>query len=113
MGRYRKSVGVGERGQDLHALRHTFTDIMDDVGVPAPIIQLLIGHSRKSTVGTTAIYSQGQRLNLRHAINKFRYSRGVMRLIRTVDGQQRRKAARAGLILGLEHEVSSLQHPFS
>jgi hypothetical protein len=32
-------------------------------------------------MGTTAIYSQGDRVNLRKVINKLRYSRRVMRLI--------------------------------
>ena len=71
-GRYRKLVGVKERGQDFHALRHTFTNMMEGAGVPVPTIQLLIGHSRKQTMGTTAIYSQGDRVNLRTVINRLR-----------------------------------------
>ncbi len=47
-------------------------------------VQLLIGHSRKATMGTTAIYSQGERVNLRRAINKLKYPGVVMRLIRSV-----------------------------
>jgi integrase len=82
-GRYRKLVGVCERGQDFHALRHTFTAMMEGAGVPVPTIQLLIGHSRRKTMGTTAVYSQGERVNLRKAINELQYSRGVMRAIRT------------------------------
>jgi integrase len=81
--RYRKLVGVCERGQDFHALRHTFTAMMEGAGVPIPTIQLLIGHSRRKTMGTTAIYSQGERVNLRKVIKKLQYSRGVMRAIRT------------------------------
>lgn len=81
-GRYRKLVGVSARGQDFHALRHTFTDMMEGVGVPVPIVQLIIGHSRKATMGTTAIYSHGERVNLRQVINKARYSREVMRYIK-------------------------------
>jgi integrase len=80
-GRYRKLVGVKELGQDFHALRHTFTNMMEGVGVAVPTIQLLIGHSRKQTMGTTAIYSQGDRVNLRKVINKLRYPSRVMRLI--------------------------------
>jgi hypothetical protein len=56
--------------------------MMEGVGVAVPTIQLLIGHSRKQTMGTTAIYSQGDRVNLRKVINKLRYSPRVMRLIR-------------------------------
>jgi integrase len=81
-GRYRKLVGVKERGQDFHALRHTFTNMMEGAGVAVPTIQLLIGHSRKQTMGTTAIYSQGDRVNLRNVINRLRYPPRVMRLMR-------------------------------
>jgi integrase len=79
--RYREMVGVGERGQDFHALRHTFTAMMEGAGVPVHTIQLLIGHSRRRTMGTTAIYSQGDRVNLRKVINKLRYSPRVMNLM--------------------------------
>jgi hypothetical protein len=34
--------------------------MMEGAGVPVPIIQLFIGHSRKATMGTTAIYSKGE-----------------------------------------------------
>ena len=86
-GRYRKLVGVGERGQDFHALRHTFTDMMEGAGVAITIIQLLIGHSRRASMGTTAIYSKGERVNLRKAINKVKYPGVIMRLIRGFVGQ--------------------------
>ena len=82
-GRYRKLVGVNERGQDFHALRHTFTTMMEGAGIALPTIQLLIGHSRKRTMGATAIYSQGDRVDLRKAIMKLRYSPRVMRLARS------------------------------
>jgi integrase len=88
-GRYRKLVGVAERGQDFHALRHTFTDMMEGAGVSVPIIQLLIGHSRKATMGTTAVYSQGVRLDMRKAIRRLHYPRAVMRLIGTTERQTR------------------------
>jgi integrase len=79
--RYREMVGVGERGQDFHALRGTFTAMMEGAGVPVHTIQLLIGHSRRRTMGTTAIYTQGERVDLRKVISKLRYSSSVMRLI--------------------------------
>jgi integrase len=80
-GRYRRQVGVSARGQDFHALRHTFTDMMEGAGVPVSTIQLLIGHSRRTSMGTTAVYSQGKRVDLRRAINSLRYPRAIMRLI--------------------------------
>jgi hypothetical protein len=55
---------------------------MEGVGVPVPIIQLLIGHSRRASMGTTAIYSQGERVDLRKAINRLKYPGPIMRLIR-------------------------------
>jgi site-specific recombinase XerD len=79
--RYRETVGVGERGQDFHALRGTFTSMMEGAGVPVHTIQLLIGHSRRATMGTTAIYTQGERVNLRKVISKLRYAPRVMRLL--------------------------------
>src|SRR5262249_12509648 len=80
-GRYRKLVGVKERGQDFHALRHTFTNMMEGAGVAGPTNPVLIGHSRKQTMGTTAMYSQGDRVDLRKVVNKLRYSPRVMCLI--------------------------------
>jgi len=35
--RYRESVGVGERGQDFHALRYTFTNMMEGEGVTCSV----------------------------------------------------------------------------
>src|SRR5260370_2964150 len=35
-------------------------------------VQLLIAHTRKATIGTTAIYSQCERVNLRRAINRLK-----------------------------------------
>jgi integrase len=76
-------VGVGERGQDFHTLRHTFTDMMEGARVPIHTIQLLIRHSRKATMGVTAIYAHGERVNRRKAISRLRYPIAVMRLLRT------------------------------
>ena len=68
-GEFRKRIGLGEKGQDFHALRCTFTDIMEAEGVTV------------STTGaatrwaTTALYAKGERMEkeLRNAINKVRY----------------------------------------
>jgi hypothetical protein len=87
-------VGVGERGQDFHALRHTFTGMMEGAGVAVPTIQLLIGHSRMASMGVTAIYSRGERVNLRKAINKLRYPSAVMRLLRTPEREGGREPTR-------------------
>jgi integrase len=81
-GRFRKQVGVSERGADFHALRHTFTSAMEGAGVPLSTIQLIVGHSRKKSMGTTATYTRGDRVNLRKAISRLRYSPAVMRLLR-------------------------------
>jgi hypothetical protein len=50
-------------------------------GVLWPTIQLLIEHSRKKTGGTTAIYTQGERVDLRAAIKNLKYPSRIMRLI--------------------------------
>ena len=80
-GRFRKQAGVSERGEDFHALRHTFTATLEGKGVPLSTIQLVVGHSRKKTMGTTAVYTKGERVNLRKTIETLRYSPAVMRLL--------------------------------
>jgi hypothetical protein len=55
--------------------------MMEGAGVPLSTIQLLVGHSRKKTMGTTAVYTRGERVDLRKAIDRLRYSRAVMRLL--------------------------------
>lgn len=78
---YTRSLDLkdGER-QTFHALRKSFVEVMEAVEVPVSTIQLIIGHTRQSLALT--VYSQGQRVQLREAINKLRYSDDVMRLIR-------------------------------
>jgi integrase len=87
--RFRKAAGVGERGEDFHALRHTFTTALEGAGVPISTIQLLIGHSRKKTMGVTATYTTGERTPLRVAVNKLCYSPAVMRLMAAPPGAGR------------------------
>jgi hypothetical protein len=55
--------------------------MMEGAGVPVHTIQLLIGYSRKATMGTTAIYTRGERVDLRKVISKLRYAPRVMRLL--------------------------------
>jgi hypothetical protein len=57
--------------------------------VPLPAIQLLIGQKRQSLAFNT--YSFGQRLDLRKAIDKLRYSDEVMRLLSTNSGSSNPK----------------------
>lgn len=79
--RFRKQddVGVHARFEDFHALRHTFTECMEGLEVPESTVKLLIGHKRKSM--TYGRYSQGQRVNLRAAIERINYGQEVMREI--------------------------------
>jgi integrase len=81
-GSFRKQVGVSESRADFHALRHTFMSAMEGAGVPLSTIQLIVGHSRKKSMGTTATYTSGDRVDLRKAISRLRYSPAVMRLLR-------------------------------
>jgi hypothetical protein len=58
--------------------------MMEAEGVPVSTTQLIIGHERSDTMGTTALYAKGARMQkeLRKAINKVRYSPELMKLIR-------------------------------
>ena len=81
-GRFRKQpdVGVGARFDDFHALRKTFVEMMEGLEVPESTVKLIIGHSRAGEI-TYGIYSTGQRLNLRKAIEKVAYGAEVMKAI--------------------------------
>ena len=78
--RYRRELGLNERGQVFHSLRNSFTEVMEAAGVPESTVKLIIGHTRTSL--TFGHYSKGVRVDLRAAMNKLRYSKEVMRLIR-------------------------------
>jgi integrase len=74
--RYRKTVGVGERWKDFHALRNTFTEVMEGADIPESTVKLIVGHKRQSM--TYGRYSKGTRVNLREASNKLAYSPEIM-----------------------------------
>jgi integrase len=80
-GHYTHSLDLGEDRQVFHTLRNTFTEAMEAAEVPESTTKLLIGHARASM--TYGLYSKGQRVQLRDAINKLHYSSELMRLIRT------------------------------
>jgi integrase len=77
---YTQTLDLKEERQTFHSLRKTFVEVMEAAEVPLPTIQLIIGHARQSL--TLSAYSKGQRVQLRDAINKLRYAKDVMRLIR-------------------------------
>jgi len=79
-GHYTKKLDFGEQRQVFHALRNTFTEVMEKAGVPESTTDLIIGHKRASL--TYGHYSKGVRVDLRSAINKLKYAAEVMRLIR-------------------------------
>ncbi|RYH52767.1 MAG: integrase, partial [Alcaligenaceae bacterium] len=79
-GRYRDQVGVKERWQDFHALRHTFTTMMEGNEVPESTVSLVIGHARESM--TYGRYSKGQRVKLRGTIEQVDYGPKVMKAIK-------------------------------
>jgi integrase len=79
-GHYTRKLDLGEQRQVFHALRKTFTEVMEAAEVPESTTGLLIGHRRASL--TYGHYSKGERVKLRSAIDKLRYSPEVMRLIR-------------------------------
>jgi integrase len=78
---YRKHVGVSGRGEVFHALRNTFVEYTEGIGVPLTTIQLLIGQSRAGIMGATNTYTQGTRVDLREAINKLSFGPEVMPLL--------------------------------
>lgn len=78
-GRFREAAGVTEKGQVFHALRNTFIAMMEGNGVPESTVKLLVGHARGSM--TYGHYSNGERVNLRGAINALAYSPQIMALI--------------------------------
>jgi integrase len=78
-GRFRKAAGVGERWQDMHAIRHSFTGCMEGHGVPESTTKLLIGHARESL--TYGHYSKGDRVNLREAVSKLDFGAEIVEAI--------------------------------
>jgi hypothetical protein len=79
-GHYTKKLDIAEQRQVFHALRSTFTEVMEAAEVPESTVKLLIGHQRASL--TFGHYSKGERVKLRKHIDKLRYSPEVMRLIK-------------------------------
>jgi integrase len=79
-GAYTRTLDLKEERQTFHSLRKTFVEVLEAAEVPLPTIQLIIGHARPSL--TLSVYSTGQRVKLRDAINKLHYPKDVMRLIR-------------------------------
>jgi hypothetical protein len=75
-----RRVQLGEQRQVFHALRKTFTEVMEGAEVPESTTKLLIGQKRASL--TYGHYSKGERVKLRRAIEKLKYAPEVMRLIR-------------------------------
>jgi len=77
--RWRQRVGVGQARADFHALRNTFIAMMEGEGVPESTVKLLVGHKRASM--TYGRYSKGERVNLRRAIERAKYSEEIMGLL--------------------------------
>jgi integrase len=53
--KYRRSIGVYEKGVDFHGLRHSFTTALDQAGVSRSIIDQLTGHEG---AGETSRYTK-------------------------------------------------------
>jgi len=77
-GRYRNSpaVDVTGKGRDFHALRNTFIGYMEGLKVAESTVKLLVGHERTSM--TYGHYSQGERVDLREAIEMLDYGAAIM-----------------------------------
>jgi integrase len=82
-GRYCDKLGLTDQALTFHSLRKTFTEAVEGAEVPEPTTKLLIGHARQSL--TYGHYSRGQRVDLRKAIRKLKFSRAVMVAIRRAE----------------------------
>jgi integrase len=93
-GRYCTKLGLTDTALVFHSLRQTFTEALEAAEVPETTTKLLIGHARLSL--TYGGYSKGERVNLRKAICKLKYSRAVMAVIRRGEAVQKepRRGAR-------------------
>lgn len=79
-GRFRAQVGVSAQGEDFHALRNTFIERMEGLGVPESTVKLLVGHERGGSM-TYGHYSKGTLVDLRSAIERLTYSPAIMSAI--------------------------------
>jgi integrase len=79
-GRYTRTLDLGEDRQVFHALRNTFAEAMEAAEVPLSTVKLIIGHRRADM--TFGHYSKGERVELRKSIDKLKYPKEIMRLIR-------------------------------
>lgn len=78
-GHYTHTLDLKEERQTFHSLRKSFVEVLEAAEVPVSTIQLIIGHARQSLA--LDVYSKGQRVQLREAINKLNYAKAVMGLI--------------------------------
>jgi integrase len=78
--RFRTAAGVAGSGEVFHALRNTFTEMMEGHGVPESTVKLYIGHERDSM--TYGHYSKGTKVELRATINRLDYGAEIMEAIR-------------------------------
>jgi integrase len=86
-GRYCTKLGLTDEGLVFHSLRKTFTEAMEAAEVPQSTTQLLVGHTRTSL--TYGRYSKGERVAVRDAIRRLKYSRPVMTAIRRAEPSAR------------------------
>jgi hypothetical protein len=87
-GRYCTKLGLSDKALVFHSLRRTFTEALEAAEVPETTTKLLIGHARSSQ--TYGDYSKGERVNLREAICKLKYSPAVMVDIRRGEAVQKK-----------------------
>jgi integrase len=87
-GHYTAKLELGEQRQTFHDLRKTFTEVMEAAEVAVSTTSLIVGHARQNM--TYGHYSKGQRVQLRDAIDKLRYSSALMKLLSTDDTSEDR-----------------------
>lgn len=87
-GRYCAKLGLSDKALVFHSLRRTFTEALEAAEVLETTTKLLIGHARSSQ--TYGGYSKGERVNLREAICKLKYSPAVMVAIRRSEAVEKK-----------------------
>lgn len=82
-GEYRRSLGLGTV-PDFHCYRHTVRTKMAEAGANEAIIDALIGHEGKGSVGAK-VYTHRSSKTLSQAIEAIRYTIAPIRVVRTTN----------------------------
>jgi site-specific recombinase XerC len=79
---YQLRAGVTGTDKNFHSLRRTFNAACEGAGIPEKTADLISGRSRDGMA--YGLYSKGERVNLREAVEKVTYSQEVLELLKTL-----------------------------